>query len=508
MAPGISIESPANPHRLSDKSDFGRRAYYTQISPKTKLLPHGAPPACAMIQWPPARARPMTRKDDDKKNDKRFTATTPTRRFLKLAGMSTSIATRVAASSAKSLFLSAEQREKERQKMLAKIGSEVAQTLGEMKGAVMKVGQIASQIKDLLPEEFAKALEKLQKESPSMPFRVIRKQIIDELGAPPYELFREMDEEPFAAASIGQVHRAVLLDGREVVVKVQYPGVEESIESDLKHLRRILKLAGLLKVDEKVIDEIFNEIKARLHDELNYEQEAENLRAFREFHAADADIVIPEVVTEFTRRRVLTLTRETGDSLETVATSPAYDQTLRNQIGRRIFDIFGKQIFVHQAVHCDPHPGNFAFRPDGSIVIYDFGAVKRLTPEDITAYRMLMTATYARNFAGIDAGLIALGVRKTDGPRPEDSFYERWIEILLPAFSHEPFDFGKSRMHFDVLKQARATPLRYLDSFQPSARTMLVDRVISGHYWTLMKLGTVSAMRDLTEKYTGPDQAA
>ncbi|MFZ5723442.1 MAG: ABC1 kinase family protein [Pseudomonadota bacterium] len=441
-------------------------------------------------------------RDNDNKNERRFTATTPTRRFLKLAGMSTSIATRVATSATKSLFLSEEEREKERQKMLAKIGSEVAQTLGEMKGAVMKVGQIASQIKDLLPEEFAKALEKLQKESPPMPFRVIRKQMIDELGAPPYELFREMDEEPFAAASIGQVHRAVLHDGREVVIKVQYPGVEESIESDLKHLRRILKLAGLLKVEERVIDEIFQEIRDRLHDELNYVQEAENLRRFREFHAADEGIVIPQVVDEFTRRRVLTLTLETGDSLETVATSAAYPQELRDRIGRRLFDLFGKQIFVHRAVHCDPHPGNFAFRPDGSIVIYDFGAVKDIEPDVIVALRKIMNATYARDYAQIDEGLKAIGVRKIDGPRPEDEFYERWIRLFLPAFDSEPFDFGKSRMHFDVVKQARATPLRYLDSFQPSARVMLIDRVLSGHYWTLMKLGTVAAMRDLTDKYT------
>lgn len=440
---------------------------------------------------------------DNKKNDRRFTATTPTRRFLKLAGMSTSIATRVATSATKSLFLSEAEREKERQKMLAKIGSEVAQTLGEMKGAVMKVGQIASQIKDLLPEEFARALEKLQKESPSMPFRVIRKQIIDELGAPPYELFREMDEEPFAAASIGQVHRAVLLDGREVVIKVQYPGVEESIESDLKHLRRILRLAGLLKVEERVIDEIFQEIRDRLHDELDYIQEAENLRLFREFHADDEGIVIPEVIEEFTRRRVLTLTREGGDPLDAVASSPHYPQELRDRIGRRLFDIFGKQIFVHHAVHCDPHPGNFAFRPDGSIVIYDFGAVKRIDPEVIVSLRKIMSATWARDYGTLDEGLKEIGVRKIDGPRPEDEFYERWIKLFLPAFDSQPFDFGKSRMHFDVVKQARATPLRYLDSFQPSAKVMLIDRVLSGHYWTLMKLGTVAAMRDLTDKYTG-----
>lgn len=438
---------------------------------------------------------------DDNKNDKRFGATTPARRLLKLAGMSTSIATRVATSATKSLFLTEEQREKERQKMLAKIGAEVAETLGEMKGAVMKVGQVASQVKDLLPEEFAKALEKLQKESPPMPFRVIRKQIIDELGAPPYELFREMDEEPFAAASIGQVHRAVLQDGREVVVKVQYPGVEESVESDLKHLKRILKLAGLLKVEEHVIDEIFAEIRNRLRDELDYEQEAENLRAFREFHAADEGVVIPDVVAEFTRKRVLTLSNEPGDSLETVATSDAYPQDMRDLLGRRIFDIFGKQIFVHHAVHCDPHPGNFAFRPDGSLVMYDFGAVKRLTPDITTAYRRITRAAYARDFDELDAALVDLGVRKADGPRPENAFYQRWLDIVMPAFGEAPFDFGASRMHFTVARQVRDTPWHYLESFQPSAKTMLVDRVIGGHYWTLNRLGTRAAMRDLTEKY-------
>lgn len=442
-------------------------------------------------------------RNDNSKNDKRFTATTPARRFLKLAGMSTSIATRVAASATKSLFLSEEERDKERQKMLAKIGAEVAQTLGEMKGAVMKVGQIASQLKDLVPEEFAKALEKLQKESPPMPFRVIRKQITDELGAPPYELFREIDEEPFAAASIGQVHRAVLHDGREVVVKVQYPGVEKSIESDLSHLRRILKLAGLLKVEERVIDEIFGEIRDRLHDELNYQQEAENLRRFRAFHADDEGIVIPQVVEEFTSRRVLTLTRENGDSLDTVASSPEYSQELRNQLGRKLFDTFGKQIFVHRSVHCDPHPGNFAFRPDGSIVIYDFGAVKDVDPVVIDALRTIMLATLERDYSRIDDALKAIGVRKADGPRPEDDFYERWITLLWPAFGEEPFDFGASRLHFKVAKQVRNTPWRYLDSFQPSAKIMLIDRVISGHYWTLMKLRTHASMYDLTDKYAG-----
>jgi predicted unusual protein kinase regulating ubiquinone biosynthesis (AarF/ABC1/UbiB family) len=175
-------------------------------------------------------------------NDKRFSATTPGKRFMKLAGMSASIAGNFAKNRIKGALgtLSEEERLREREQLFAQVGEQIANTLGEMKGAVMKVGQIASQFKDVFPKEIADSLAKLQKESPPMPFGVIERQIISELGKKPSELFAEIDSKPFAAASIGQVHRARTHDGDEVVVKVQYPGVDECVESDLKHLRLAL----------------------------------------------------------------------------------------------------------------------------------------------------------------------------------------------------------------------------------------------------------------------------
>src|SRR5690606_5784337 len=186
-------------------------------------------------------------------------------------------------------------------------------TLGEMKGAVMKVGQIASQMKDILPPQVAEALSVLQKASAPMPFSVIRRQLRNELGDEPDKLFQHFEEEPFAAASIGQVHRATTHDGREVVVKVQYPAVRESIDSDMRHLRRILRLGGLLKVSTEVLDELFHEIKEQLQEELDYRQEAEHLHEFRQFHAHQPWIVIPEVISELTTDKVLTLSYEPGD---------------------------------------------------------------------------------------------------------------------------------------------------------------------------------------------------
>ena len=434
------------------------------------------------------------------KEKKNRAATTQAGRLFKLTGMTTSIATRVAGHQVKRFFQSDEAQQRDREKLMRDVGKQVAETLGQMKGAVMKVGQIASQMQDVLPREIAEALEILQKASAPMPYSIIRRQLKRELGDDPDNLFEFFDEKPFAAASIGQVHRATLADGRDVVVKVQYPAVKSSIDSDMKHLRRILRLGALFKVDEATLDAIFAEIRNQLAEELDYHQEARNIQRFREFHSREPWIVIPEVVPERSTDAVLTLVYEGGDGLDTIRDSEDYDQSLRNLIGQRLFDAIGREIFELNEVHCDPHPGNFAFRPDGTIVMYDFGAIKRFPEEDVAALKRLTRAAIAGDYTTLDDTLIALEVRKAGGPRVSDDFYARWVDLLLPAFSDEPFDFGNSRLHVDVVKETRNTPWRYLESFQPSPRTLLVNRVLGGHYWTMMKLGVNTAFRDNLNK--------
>ena len=177
------------------------------------------------------------------------TASTPGRRFMKLASMTASIASKTVSNSIRNLTADEEQKNASRSKLFQDIGLQIADTLGEMKGAVMKVGQIASQYKDIFPPEVAKAIGKLQRQAPPMPFAEIKAQVEKELGKPLLNIFKSFDEIPFAAASIGQVHKAVLPNGQQVVVKVQYPGVDEACESDLKQVRLALRLMGVLKVD-------------------------------------------------------------------------------------------------------------------------------------------------------------------------------------------------------------------------------------------------------------------
>ncbi|MFN3712562.1 MAG: ABC1 kinase family protein [Alcanivoracaceae bacterium] len=434
------------------------------------------------------------------KEKKSFAATTHAGRLLRLTGMTTSIATRVAGHQVKKLFQDEEAQKRDREKLMRDVGRQVAETLGQMKGAVMKVGQIASQMQDLLPAEIADALTVLQKASAPMPFSIIKRQLKHELGDDPLNLFGSFEEKPFAAASIGQVHRATLKDGTEVVVKVQYPAVKSSIDSDMRQLRRILRLGALFKVNEATLDAIFSEIRDQLEEELDYIREAENLKRFREFHRDEPWIVIPDVIDSLSSGQVLTLCYEPGDDLDTVEISDAYDQTVRNLLGERLFDALGREMFVLREVHCDPHPGNFAFRPDGSIIMYDFGAIKRIPEQDIRAMKALTEAAYAGDYLTLDRILVDLDVRKGGGPDVSEAFYRPWVEMLLPPFSTEPFDFASSRLHLDLVKHTRTVPWKYLESFQPSPRTLLINRVLGGHYWTMRRLRVNRAFRGNVEK--------
>lgn len=438
----------------------------------------------------------------DSKQDKgkRFKANTPAKRFFKLAGMSASIAKNVAGHKVKGIFSDEDSKKKSEEQLYEDIGKRIAETLGEMKGAVMKVGQIASQMKEMLPPEVGDALEVLQKESPPMPFGMIRRQIISSLGEPPETLFETFIETPFAAASIGQVHRATTLDGRDVVVKVQYPGVKESCESDLKHLRRIFKLAGLAKVSDEVMEETFQEIKTSLLNELDYVKEANNLAFFADHYKDNPKIHVPECVTELSSDKILTLTYVQGDSLKDVK-PPAYSQETINDIGIRLFDTVARQIYDLKKVHTDPHPGNFAFRPDGSIVIYDFGAVKDVSDKVVDLHGKLVRKSLERDISSIDGLLKELGVRPPNGSIISDQEYAEWIDIIAPPFiSTEPYDFANSQLHHQTAKKIRKDGIKYMGSFQPSSDTMHIDRVISGHYWNMVDLGVNASFRPLLDE--------
>ena len=415
-------------------------------------------------------------------------------RFMKLAGMTATVAGRYASQKVQNAFSDEEKSKARLSKTYEQMANDVVDTLGELKGAVMKIGQIASQTQDFLPKEFSEALKKLQKEAPPVEFSLIRTQIEQALGGTLEELFTSFDEQPYAAASIGQVHRAVTKQGLDVVVKVQYPGVDRSCDSDLKQLRLTLKLGGLIKMPKASVDALFDEIKARLHEELDYEHEARNLRRFRKFHKSHDFIIIPKVINQLSTRHVLTLEFVSGDHVHDL-NDKAYTQDVINKIGHNLFKMLAEQLFVFKQIHGDPHPGNFAFRPDGTIIIYDFGCVKVLKPEIVEAYRDAIIASIAENYPAVDDAMLRLGARVADKDYPGSDYYAIWRNIFFePFFENQTYNFQTADLH---LQAAKEMPLffKYLSHFKPPVDSLYIDRMISGHYWIMKSLGVKASFR-------------
>ena len=261
---------------------------------------------------------------------------------------------------------------------------QIVAALGTMKGAAMKLGQVMSFLDvGLVPEqhreEFQRELAKLRDAAPTVSFKQMRKVIEDDLEEPIGEAFASFDEEPIAAASIGQVYRATLHDGREVAVKVQYPGVASAVRADLQNLDMIMRLLKRMTpgLDVKAIAQ---EIKERIVEELDYELEAQNQRSLARIFAGHPFIVVPDVVTSLSRERVLVGEFVRGVGFEELKER---SQAERDRLGEIVFRFFLGCLYRHRQFSGDPHPGNFLLQDDGRVAFLDFGLFKRLDTKPV-----------------------------------------------------------------------------------------------------------------------------
>jgi predicted unusual protein kinase regulating ubiquinone biosynthesis (AarF/ABC1/UbiB family) len=257
---------------------------------------------------------------------------------------------------------------------------QIVAVLGTMKGAAMKMGQVMSFLDiGLVPEEFREEfqheLAKLRDAAPTVSFKQMRRVIEGDLGGPIHEVFATFDEEPIAAASIGQVYRASLRqDGREVAVKVQYPGVAAAVRADLQNLDMIMRLLKRMtpQLDVKAMA---TEVRERIVEELDYELEAQNQRALGRIFDGHPFIVVPEVISDLSRERVLVSQLIDGVGFEELRGAP---QAERDRLGEIIFRFFLGCLYRHRQFSGDPHPGNFLMMADGRVAFLDFGLFKRM----------------------------------------------------------------------------------------------------------------------------------
>ena len=275
------------------------------------------------------------------------------------------------------------------------------EVLGRMRGLAAKVGQIASYVDGVIPEggsePYQHALAALRESTMTSSFREIRAIIEEDLDGPIDRLFRTFEEQPFASASIGQVHKATLEDGQEVAVKVQHPGIGRAVDSDLKSAALLEPLASMAagrKVDSKVVME---EMAKRLREELDYVLEAERQEHFRVVHAHDEKIRIPAVVKERSSARVLTSHLAHGATLDGVASrSEAERRAFAETLWRFVF----KGNLVGRMFNADPHPGNYLFGEDGVVTFLDFGCVEPIVGPRWENAVGLHKAAIARDEAG------------------------------------------------------------------------------------------------------------
>jgi predicted unusual protein kinase regulating ubiquinone biosynthesis (AarF/ABC1/UbiB family) len=271
-----------------------------------------------------------------------------------------------------------EQRRRAAEQRNYEAAEQIVTALGTMKGAAMKLGQVLSFLDvGIVPEEhreaFQRKLAELRDAAPKVRFADMRKVMEAELGERLGDVFSEFDEAPIAAASIGQVYRARLAaDGREVAVKVQYPGVAQAVRADMQNLGLILRILKSVApgLDVRATAE---EIRSRIHEELDYELEAQNQRAMARVFRGHPFVVVPEVVTALSREKVLVTELVRGQGFEAIK---ALDQATRDRVGEIVFRFYFGCMYRHRQFSGDPHPGNFLLLDDGRVAFLDFGLFK------------------------------------------------------------------------------------------------------------------------------------
>ena len=312
-------------------------------------------------------------------------------------------------------------------------GMKLAATLGEMKGLSMKLGQMLSYVDIQVPDGWRHALGHLQHQSPAMPRDTVCQVIEEDLGRPPDLLFAAWDEEPFAAASIGQVHRARLANGTEVAVKVRYPAIERVVRQDLGNVE-LLRRFGSLLMPELDADEVMAELEERFLEECDYRKEAQSQTTFRQFFDGTEGVVVPRVHEDHSGQHVLTTDlidgRRFGDFLKTAS------QGDRNRAARLIHNFAFSSIYQLGALNCDPHPGNYLFMP-GRVAFLDFGCVRRFSQPLIGAWKTMLRSALERDHTAFRGAVISLGFAKNEGTFDFDAHYRQYLQLIRPWLTAE-----------------------------------------------------------------------
>ena len=374
----------------------------------------------------------------------------------------------------------------------------VADQLAKLRGAAMKVGQLVSmESGDLLPPALAEILGRLRSDARAMPRAQVKGVLDAQWGKGWEKRFTHFSYTPMAAASIGQVHRAQTKDGRDLAIKIQYPGVVESIDSDVDNVAALFRMSGLMP-KEMDIKPLLRDAKRQLHDEADYLREAGYLSRYGELLADAPDYALPQLHADLTTARVLAMSVVGGVPIETLADAP---QDERDRVMTLLFALLLRELFEFRLVQTDPNFANYRFEPDTrQLILLDFGATRPYKASMANEFRRLMKGAMAGDRDQMNTAALAIGYYDTSTQDRHRQTVLDMGEMALEPFTHDgPYDFGAS----DVLARLRARGIELgldRDFWQlPPSDAMLLQRKFGGLYMLAIRLKARVDLHELAQ---------
>ncbi len=395
------------------------------------------------------------------------------------------------------------------------LAAQLAEVLGDMKGAAMKLGQLMSFVDLDLPPDvrniYHDALAQLRDDAPPHDPDAIAEVLETEYGAPASEVFASFDPEPLAAASIGQVHAAKLDDGREVVVKVQYPGVAEAVRADLRNAESFSPLARLISPNQE-IEPLLDELRERIDDELDYEREAQYQRAFATRYEGHPFVHVPDIIAELCRNRVLVSERIRGRRFDEIAA--ADDPALKQRVAEIIFRYAFGSIGRFRLFNGDPHPGNYHIEPEGTaaeggvrVAFLDYGSVKMFSRERYGSMRTIEQAMSSDDRDTAIAALRDAGFLPRNAVVDEQIVYDWFRLYTQPVLAEQPFTFTRE-FAGEVIRSTADPRSRYSDVLRKlnlPPDYLLLNRIQWGLNSVLARLEASNDWRAIRDEYVNPE---
>jgi len=379
----------------------------------------------------------------------------------------------------------------------------LTERLSHLRGAAMKMGQMLSMdAGDALPPELSDILAKLRDNADFMPPRQLDRVLAEEWGNDWRKKFRRFEPRPIAAASIGQVHRALTRDGRTLAIKVQYPGVAQSIDSDVDNVATLLRVTGLLP-KELDIAPLLAAAKEQLHEEADYRREGRMMQRYGELLAGHDAFVVPTLDEELTRDRILAMSYEEGRPVEQLGDQP---QEVRDSVFAEVIELVARELFEWGLMQTDPNFANYRYREAGrKIVLLDFGATREVDRQVQHSYRNLLRAGLDRDHAGVRQAAIDAQFMSPAVVEKHGEAIDRMIDIILGEMAKDaPFDFGDRGFVPALRNEGFAIAQDKAIWHIPPAETLFVQRKVSGTALLGARIGAVvnihAIVRDVLER--------